>query len=244
MEYHTSVPSQSRRTLTRWTSQRLLRSEPNPWDFFLDLINSLPEEHLTCSFNLRPVTYSELMKMLTTVRCDCSNGADQNPAKYFKLSADIIASPLTHILKSFITISSLPEALKVARVSPIPKVESPVESDHYRPIAILPAISKVYEKLVLSQLLEYIDQKRVLQDTTPGYRKGHSTTSVILRIRDDVIRAMKNGELTLIAFADFSKAFDTVDHSIVIRELIRRKEVDSINSLTRRKHFRKMGNST
>ena len=96
----------------------------------------------------------------------------------------------------------------------------------------------------MSQLLEYIDQKRVLQDTNSGYRKGHSTTSVILRIRDDIIRAMKNGELTLITFADFSKAFDTVDHSIVIRELIRRKEVDNINSLTRRKHFRKMGNST
>ena len=145
MEYHTSVPSQSRRTLTRWTSQRLLLSEPNPWNFVLDLINSLPEEHVTCSFNLRPVTYSEVMKMLTTGRSDCSTGAGQNPAKYFKLSADIIASPLTHILNSFITISSFLEALKVARVSPIPKVESPVESDHYRPIAILLAISKVYE---------------------------------------------------------------------------------------------------
>ena len=86
-------------------------------------------------------------------------------------------------------------------------------------IAILPAISKVYEKLFWSQLLEYIDQKRVLQDTTSGHRKGHSTTSVILLFWDDIIQAMKNGELTLIAFADFSKAFDTVDHSIVIREL-------------------------
>ena len=71
----------------------------------------------------------------------------------------------------------------------------------------------------LSQLLEYIDQKQMLQDTTSGYRKGHSTTSVLLCIRDRKIRAMKNGELTLITFADFSKAFDTVDYSIVIRKL-------------------------
>jgi len=201
------------------TSQRLLGSEANSLDFFLDLINSLPEERLTCPFNLRPVTYSEVMKLLTTMRSDCSTGADQIPAKYLKLSADTIASPLTHILNSFISINSFPEAWKVARVSPIPKVESPVECDHYRPIAILPAISKVYEKLVLSQLLEYIDQKQVLQVTTSGYRKGHSTASVLLRIRDDIIRAMKNGELTLIAFADFSKAFDTVDYCIVIRKL-------------------------
>ena len=171
------------------------------------------------SFNLCSVTYSEVTKMLTTMRSDCSTGADEIPAKYLKLSANIIASPLTHIINSFIIISSFPEAWKVARVSPIPKVDSLTESDHYRPIAILPAISKVYEKLILNQLLEYIDQKQVLQHTTSGYRKGHSTTTVLLRIRDDVIRAMKNGEITLIAFADFSKAFDTIDYSIVIRKL-------------------------
>ena len=79
--------------------------------------------------------------MLTSMRSDCSTGADQIPAKYLKLSANIIASPLTHILNSFITIGSFPEAWKVACVSPI-------ESDHYRPITILPGISKVYQKLV------------------------------------------------------------------------------------------------
>ena len=51
------------------------------------------------------------------------------------------------------------------------------------------------------------------------YRKGHSTTSVLLRMRDDIIRAIKNGELTLIVFGNFSKAFDTVEYSIVIRKL-------------------------
>ena len=141
--------------------------------------------------------------MLTPMRSDCSTGDDLFPAKCLKLSTDII---------------SFPEAWKVARVSPIPKVESPVESDHYRPIAILPGI-KVYEKLVLSHLHEYIDQKRVLHESTSRYRKGHSTTSFLLRIRDDTIRAMKNGELILITFADFSEAFDTVDYSIFIRKL-------------------------
>lgn len=105
------------------TSQRLLGSEANLLEFSLDLINSLPEEHLTCSFNLRPVTHSEIMRMLTTMKSDCSTAADQIPVKYLKLSADIIASPLTHILNSFISISSFLEAWRVARVLPIPKVE-------------------------------------------------------------------------------------------------------------------------
>ena len=89
-----------------------------------------------------------------------------------------------------------------------------MESDHYQPMAILPVLSKVYERL-----LEYVELERLFQDTASGYRKGHSTTTVLLRIRDDIIQAMKKGELTLIAFADFSKAFDTVDYSIVIRKL-------------------------
>ena len=81
-----------------------------------------------------------------------------------------------------------------------------MQVDHYRPIAILPALSKVYERLVLNQLLRYIEQCRVLKSNITGYRKGHSTTTVLLRIRDDIINAIK-------------KAFDTVDYSVVIRKL-------------------------
>ena len=200
------------------TCQRLLNSEANSESSLREYINSLPN-NTASSFALRPVTYSEVFKLLTTMRTDCSTGCDQIPSKYLKLSADIISSPLTHILNCFINTNTFPAAWKTARVSPIPKVDFPTESDHYRPIAILPALSKVYERLVLSQVLEYVELKRLFQDTTSGYRKGHSTTTVLLRIRDDIIRAMKKGELTLIAFADFSKAFDTVDYSIVIRKL-------------------------
>jgi hypothetical protein len=82
---------------------------------------------------------------------DCSTGPDQILAKYLKLGAE------THILNSFIDNCSFPEAWKVARVSPVPKVDSPFEPDDYRPIAILPALSKIYEKLVLSQLIHYIE---------------------------------------------------------------------------------------
>ena len=67
--------------------------------------------------------------------------------------------------------------------------------------------------------MEYVELERLFQETTSDYRKGHSTTTVLLRIRDDIFQAMKKGELTLIAFADFSKVFDTVDYSIVIRKL-------------------------
>ena len=107
----------------------------------------------------------------------------------------------------------------MARVSPIPKVDSQINADQYRLIAILLALSKVYERLVLYQILEFIEQNHIFTESMTGYRKGHFTTTFLQQIRDDIIRAMKNGEVTLITFADFSKAFDTVDYSEVLRKL-------------------------
>jgi hypothetical protein len=183
------------------------------------MINSLPVHEHSTLFSLRYVTHAEILKELTTIRNDNSTGPDQIPAKYLKLVVEYIASPLTHIINSLISRQTFPDAWKQARVSPIPKIANPTEPDHFRPISILTALSKVYERLVLHHLLTYVNEQNVLNINISGYRKGHSTTTVLLRIRDDIIRAMKKGEVTLIAFADFSKAFDTVDYAIVLRKL-------------------------
>ena len=80
-------------------------------------------------------------------------------------------------------------------------------------------LSKVYEQLVHNQILEFIEQNLVFNERVTGYCEGHSTTTVLLRIRDDIIRAMRKSEVTVIAFTDFSKAFDTVDYSVALRKL-------------------------
>ena len=171
------------------------------------MIDSFPNNS-PYEFNLRPVTYHEVLRELKTMRSDCSTGADQIPAKYLKLVAEQIASPLTHIINVFVSNNLFPTAWKLARVSPIPKIETPIEADDYRPIDILSALSKVYERVILHQMLEYIDQHDIFKQSISGYRKGHSTTTVLLKIRDDILQAMKKGEIALLAFADFSKALD------------------------------------
>ena len=102
-------------------------------------------------------------------------------------------------------------AWKIARVSPIPKVASP--------IAILHAVSKVYERLILNQIVKYIGQHKILNENVTGFCKGHTTSSVLLPVRDDILKAMNKGEITFIAFTDFSKAFDTVDFEVIIKKL-------------------------
>jgi hypothetical protein len=144
----------------------------------------------------------------TSDTSDTSTGpdqVDQLPAKYLKIVAQLIAGPLTHFINSFVAVSSFPDAWKVARITPIPKSNNSNSNSNMRPISILPVLSKVFERLTHYQLVEHIDSQKLLKENISGFRKGHSTTTVLLDIRDDVLRAMKRGEVTLMVLADFSK---------------------------------------
>ena len=132
---------------------------------------------------------------------------------------EFIISPLTYIINSCIQNSMFPAVWKTSRISPIPKVDNPSGCDDYRPIAILPVLSKVFENLVLQQMQEFIYNLCLLHNTQSGFRKGHSTTTALLKFKDDISKAMKKGEITLAVFADFSKAFNTVDPEVLINKL-------------------------
>ena len=101
-------------------------------------------------------------------------------------------------------------------MSPIPKVDNPVSEKDYRPVSILPSLSKIFERLVLNQILVFIEKQALLASSISGHRRGHSTTTVLMGIRDDIIRAMKKGEVTLMVCADYSNAFDTVQFKAVL----------------------------
>ena len=88
-------------------------------------------------------------------------------------------------------------AWKNARIRPIPKVDQPKSEEHFRPISILPTLSKVFEKLVALQMTTFWESESVLRDTISSFRKGHSTNTVLMGMRDDSLRAMKKGEVTL-----------------------------------------------
>jgi len=79
----------------------------------------------------------------------------------------------------------------------------------------------VFERFILRQITDQIESKSLYDDQQSGFRKGHSTTTILLRLKDDILQAMKKGEITLAILADFSKAFDTVDYKILLEELHR-----------------------
>ena len=99
----------------------------------------------------------------------------------------------------------------------MPKTDNPISIKDYRPISVLSACSKVYEPVILIQLCSLIETQNLYNINQSGFRKGHSTNTV-LKLRDDIRTAMNINEVTLSVLIDYSKAFDTIDNRILLRK--------------------------
>ena len=156
------------------------------------LINRLTDDSLS-SFRFRHVTYQEVLREMEGLQSDCSTGPDNIPAKFVKLVAEYLASPLTHIINSCLNRNEYLLLWKTARINTIPKVGEPRTNDDYRAISILPVLSKVYEKLALHQITDFLTENAILQSNISSYRTYHSTTTTMLAIRDDIIKGHEKG---------------------------------------------------
>ena len=96
-----------------------------------------------------------------------------------------------------------------------------ISPDQYRPVTVLPILSKIYERLIAKHICHFITENNVYKETMSGFRKNHSTSTLLLKIRDDIIKAMEKGEITLALFSNYSKAFDTVDCKTLLTKLIK-----------------------
>ena len=160
-----------------------------------------------------------MLREIKGLQSDCSTVPDNIPAKFVKLVAEHLVSLLTHIINSRLDRNKYPLLWKTTRISPIPKVDEPRTNDDCRPISILPVWCKVYEKLALRQITDFLTENATLQSNISSYRKCHSTTTTKLAIRDDILKAMKRSEITLAVIANLSKAFDTVAFEKVLYKL-------------------------
>ena len=193
------------------TAQRTIGAPATSLDTLANIIDSLPEipdniQH----FTIQPFTRRGVLECIKSLRSDSSIGTDTIPARFVKLVAEHLANPLTHIINNCIKRSYFPTKWKMARGSPIPKVVNPTSMNELRPISILPVLSKVFEKAVEIQTLSFAEGAFLLHEGLSSFRKGHSATTALLGMRDDIRKAMDKGEVTLMVMADFSKAFDTI----------------------------------
>ena len=159
------------------------------------------------------------MSQLRSLKSGKAVGLDRIPARLLKDSSDIVAKPMAFIINTSLRTAQVPSDWKCARVIPLFKKGKADEMDNYRPISILPVLSKVLERAVHIQLYKYLQQNKILSPYQCGFRKCHSTEFAALSFSDNIRRNMDQGQLTGAVFIDLRKAFDTVDHAVLLDKL-------------------------
>ena len=191
---------------------------------------------------LNPILEHEVLDIVNNLKINKSPGYDCITNFLLKKIITEIISPLTHIFNLSITNGIVPTKMKIAKVIPVFKKGNAEEVGNYRPISLLTSFSKILEKLIYKRTMTFLTEFNILSGTQFGFRQKHSTTHAFLKFLDKVAHSIDNKLHTIGIFLDFSKAFDTINHKILLQKLshygIRGKALEWFdNYLTDRKQY-------
>ena len=144
---------------------------------------------ITSRFVFSTVCQEDVMKSINKLKSKSSSGHDGISTVLLKKIAPVISAQLTVIINQSLLTGIFPNKLKIAKVTPLFKKDDPHLFDNYRPISLLPAISKVFEKIVYKQIYEYFTENKLIYDSQYGFREKHSTELASLELCDRNPRA-------------------------------------------------------
>ena len=173
----------------------------------------------TNSLFLTPVTQAEVEDQISSLNESKAPGSYGLPVKIVKMSKTVISAQLSNIFNQSFQFGIFPDKLKFACVTPIHKGNSKLNMTNYRPISILPTFNKIFEKLMYKRLLNFLEKNKILFQHQFGFQKNKSTSLAILDIYTNLTKSMENDSFSCCVFLDFAKAFDTVNHNILISKL-------------------------
>ena len=130
-----------------------------------------------------------------------------------------LLKPLMFIFSLSLQKGSFPDKLKIAKVAPVFKADDVNELGNYRPISVLPCFSKILERIMYNRLFKYLKTNEILYKKQFRFQEGHSTEHAIIQLIDQINNCFEKNHFTLGIFIDLKKAFDTVDHAILIKKL-------------------------
>ena len=181
-----------------------------------------PTAHIKATnkkFMFRKVTTSEVEKVLTKLINSKAAGIHNIPNKILKDSYEVIAPSLSEIFNCSISTNIFPDDFKIGKVSPAHKSNSRSDLNNYRPISVLPTIARVFERLLYIQMYTYLTEEKLLSQQQFGFRSLHSTALALGKATNQWLMNIDNGKLNSVVFLDIKKAFDTVDHKILLKKL-------------------------
>lgn len=196
-------------------------------EYFVNLVkggisnNAMNNLKLRCdeSFFLRPVSENEVKSVFLELNNSGSCDAYGIKVKPVKFVLDLILPLLTHIFNLCLSQGVFPQHMQLARVSVLFKKGDRNNIENYRPVSILPVFSKGLEKVILSRMSHFCDKLQLLSDAQFGFRKHRSTELALLEQKEFILNSFEERKLALGIYVDFTKAFDYLDHSLLLRKL-------------------------
>ena len=169
------------------------------------------------SFDFQETSLEEVVSEITNLKSTCAVGPDKIPTKILKLCTFECAPFLVNCFNNTKKTSIFATELKSANVVPVPKTGVSLSKSNYRPINILPAVSKLFERIMQKQINTYFKDK--LSPLLGGYKKGYSYQHSLLRLLETLRECLDNKGIVGTSLIDLSKAFDVIDHKLLIVKL-------------------------
>ena len=186
---------------------------------FSSLKSKLDSVLQNATFEIKYITPLEVKNIIDKLNINKSTGIDGIGPMILKHCGDTITQSISAIINNSISLGIFPDKLKEARVIPIFKSGIKEDVENYRPISILPTLSKIFERHIAEQIHQYFKETDIIHKTQSGFRKDHSCHTALIRLIDNWVTDIDSGKLVGAVFLDLRKAFDLVDHKILIHKL-------------------------
>ena len=187
-------------------------------DYGYKYMDYMPQR-IANSFYLEPITADDILIEIKRLKHNKSPGHDLIGSKVIQLCPDIFATNLSKIYNWGIENGKYPDELKIARVIALYKKGVKYDPNNYRPISLLSHFDKILEKIICRRLVSFLERNKILYCYQYGFRKLYSTALALIEITDFIKRLLDEKNYVISIFIDFKKAFDTVDHDILLYKL-------------------------
>ena len=184
----------------------------SPCDFFLpdDDTNSLTDMVFTTT---------DIQDAIKDIATNAAAGPDEFPAILLKTCAKELSTPLYMLYRNSLTTGKIPQMLKLGKITPIYKGDSKTQASNYRPVALTSHIMKIFEKIMVMNIRDYLENEEMMNKDQHGFRMRHSCLTQLLSHHEKIVSALEYNNAVDVVYLDFAKAFDKVDHGILLHKV-------------------------
>ena len=183
-------------------------------DYYNDMFNLNPKK-----LHFQTIQSRYISDLLKNFDINKAARIDDLFGRFLKDGADILTMPITQICDLSIKFSCFPKDCKVAKIKPLHKKGTKTDPNNFRPISLLLIVSKIIEKVIHDQTMNYLMENNVLYRYQSGFRKNHSTDTSLAYSTDKILTSFDSGLLTGMILINLQKAFDTINHDILLKKM-------------------------